>query len=108
MKAFVADALRTRTRHRTSLDEGGATVSYPDITQWPDGRCIAVMVPGGVRLALHLARCLSRAIEALPEAERIERGLTLAHRIVDKIERASGATDRYPVENPLSFRNDDR
>ena len=46
----------------------------------------------GDRLALHLARCLARAIEALPEVERVARGVALSHRIVDEIEREIGAT----------------
>ena len=44
----------------------------------------------GDRLALHLSHCLMRAIDGMPEKERVARGVELAQRIVDQIEQAMG------------------
>jgi len=43
----------------------------------------------GDRLALHLSRCLVRAIDSLPEKERVVRGVELAQRVIDQIELAT-------------------
>ena len=44
----------------------------------------------GDRLALHLSRCLTRAIDSLPEKERVARGVELAQRVIDQIELTVG------------------
>ena len=44
----------------------------------------------GDRLALHLSRCLARAIDSLPEKERVAHGVELAQRVIDQIELAVG------------------
>jgi len=44
----------------------------------------------GDRLALHLSHCLMRAIDSMPEKERVARGVEPAQRIVDQIEQAMG------------------
>ena len=54
----------------------------------------------GDRLALHLSRCLMRAIDGLPERERVARGVELAQRVIEQIEQAVDA-DTSAGDSPL-------
>ena len=48
----------------------------------------------GDRLALHLSRCLMRAIDCIPESDRLSKGVDLTQRVIDEIDNLGTSKER--------------
>jgi superfamily II DNA or RNA helicase len=48
----------------------------------------------GDRLALHLSRCLMQAINSIPESDRLAKGVDLAQRVIDEIDKLGNSKER--------------
>ncbi|MCU0617665.1 MAG: DUF3427 domain-containing protein [Gemmatimonadaceae bacterium] len=53
------------------------------------------------RLALHVARVIERAVEALPESRRLSEGTALARRLVDELSHALN-DDAWQADRPIA------
>lgn len=54
----------------------------------------------GDRLALHLSRCLIKAVDSLPESERVSKGVDLAQRLINEIDKLN--PDNLPSGNRIA------